>query len=190
VTPAAGKFGQALHVTDDQTFILVPYAADLALNTFSVSVWVNLADLAAIRGIVGTRINGNFTFDLKATSTMVRGDIGNGTAWLNSASDIPASRGGVLTTGVWHHLVYVVDNAAQNVRMYLDGAPAATAAFTVKGTPLFMTPAVSLGIGSCYDGAVERMRGLIDDVRLYNRALSDAEAAALAGRTDPFAQPF
>ncbi len=183
---AAGKMGQALKVTDDNTYVLVPYSADLGLNTFSVSVWVNVTDLAAIRGIVGTRIKGEYTFDLKAMSTRVHGDIGNGTAWLNSAVDIAAANGGVISTGVWHHLAYVVDDATDTARMYLDGALAATATFT--GTPLFMKSGESLGIGSCYDGAVERMRGLIDDVRLYNRALSAAEAASLAGRPGPVFQ--
>jgi hypothetical protein len=32
------------------------------------------------------------------------------------------------------------------------------------------------------------MRGAIDDVRLYNRALSEAEAASLAGRSGPVFQ--
>ncbi len=183
---AAGKTGQALKVTDDNTYVLVPYSADLGMNTFTVAVWVNVTDLAALRGIVGTRIKGEYTFDLKASSTMIHGDIGSGTAWLNTAVDIAAANGGVLSTGVWHHLAYVVDDATDTAKMYLDGALAATATFT--GTPLFMKSGQSLGIGTCYDGAVERMRGLIDDVRLYNRALSAAEAASLAGRPGPVFQ--
>ena len=179
----AGKMGQAFRVTDDITYVLVPYSPDLGMNTFTVAAWVNVTDLSAIRGILGTRIKGNYTFDLKAMSTMIHGDIGNGTAWLNTAVDVAASKGGVISTGVWHHIAYVVDDATDTARMYLDGALAATATFT--GTPLFMTAGENLGIGSCYDGAVERMRGLIDDVRLYNRALSEAEAAALAGRPGP-----
>jgi len=182
----AGKVGQAFRVTDDITYILVPYSADLGLNTFSVAVWVNVTDLAALRGIVGTRIKGEYTFDLKAMSTMVHGDIGTGTAWLSTAVDIAAAQGGVISTGIWHHIAYVVDDATDTARMYLDGTLAATVTFT--GTPLFMKSGESLGIGSSYDGGVERMRGLIDDVRLYNRALSAAEVASLAGRPGPVFQ--
>jgi hypothetical protein len=119
---------------------------------------------------------------------MIHGDLGNGTAWLNTTVDIAASRGGVLSTGVWHHLAYVIDNATQSARLYLNGTLAATATFT--GTPLFMAPGTEFGIGTCYDGATERMRGLIDEVRIYDRALSDTEAAALAGRTEPFYRPL
>ena len=61
--------------------------------------------------------------------------------------------------------------------MYLDGALAATGTFT--GTPLFMKAGQSLGIGRDYDGAAEFMHGMIDDVRLYNKTLSDEEVAWL-----------
>ena len=46
----------------------------------------------------------------------------------------------------------------------------------------------SFRIGADY--ATEPFRGLIDDVRLYNRPLSLAEIAALAGRTAPVYKPF
>jgi len=32
--------------------------------------------------------------------------------------------------------------------------------------------------------------GLIDDIRIYNRALSSEEIAGLGGRTQPFDEPF
>jgi len=34
------------------------------------------------------------------------------------------------------------------------------------------------------------VNGAVDEVRLYNRALSQAELAWLAGRTDPMQKPF
>ncbi len=176
-----GKVGQALNVTDDLTFITVPYSADLALSTFSVAVWVKFSDKNASRGILGTRINGEYTFDLKADAVRIHGDIGNGTGWLNTAVDILTPRGGNITIGEWHHIVYAVDDASDTAKLYLDGAWAATAYFT--GTPMFMKSGEQLRIGSDY--STEYMRGGIDDVRLYNRALSEAEVAALAGRAGP-----
>ncbi len=54
---------------------------------------------------------------------------------------------------------------------------------TFSGTPLFMKAGESFGIGYCSSG--EYMHGMIDEVRIYNRALSEAEVAGLAGRTGP-----
>ena len=177
-----GKVGQAFNVTADLTYVAVPYSADLAMSAFSVSVWAKFSDKNGNRGILGTRINGEYTFDLKADATRIHGDVGSGTAWLNTAVDIVTARGGAITTGVWHHIAYAVEPGV--TRMYLDGTLAATATYT--GTPMFMKSGEEFRIGSSY--STEYMRGAIDEVRLYNRALSAAEAAWLAGRPGPVFQ--
>jgi len=175
----AGKSGQALNMTSDSQYVEVAYGDDLAMSTFTVAAWINVAELDALRAILGTRIGGNYTFDLKADSTRIHGDIGNGTAWLNTSLDISTAQGGVINAGEWHHVAYVIDNANQACYMYLDGALGSTATFS--GTPMFMTSAETLGIGYCSSG--EFMHGQIDEVRIYNRALSQAEVAGLVGRT-------
>ena len=94
-----GKLGQAFNVTADLTHITVPYSADFAMSTFTVAAWVKIADKAGNRGILGTRFNGEYTFDLKVDAVRIHGDIGNGTAWLNSSTDVVAAQGGSLESG-------------------------------------------------------------------------------------------
>ncbi|HNS22141.1 MAG TPA: discoidin domain-containing protein [Sedimentisphaerales bacterium] len=175
----AGKVGQALNMTADGQYVTVAYAADLAMNSFTAAAWVNVADTSALRGILGTRFNSDNTFDMKVEATRIHGDIGDGSIWLNTSVDISQARGGVIETGVWHHIAYVIDNATQSASVYLNGALGATATFT--GTPLFMKSGQELRLGNC--SGTEYMHGQIDDVRLYNRALSEAEVAGLVGRT-------
>jgi hypothetical protein len=177
----AGKVGQALNMTADGQYVTVAYAADLAMTSFTAAAWVNVADTSAQRAILGTRFNSDNTFDMKVEATRIHGDIGNGTAWLNTSLDITAAKGGVIGLGEWHHVAYAIDDATDTVRMYLDGALGATATFS--GTPLFMKSNQELRIGNC--SGVEYMHGQIDEVRIYNRALSDAEMASLAGRPGP-----
>ena len=83
-------------------------------------------------------------------------------------------------------IAYVLDDAADTAELYVDGALATT--MTVTGTPLFMKPDQELRIGMDYP--TEPMRGAIDEVRIFNRALSPAEVAHLAGRTEPFYTSF
>jgi hypothetical protein len=52
---------------------------------------------------------------------------------------------------------------------------------SISGTPLLMQSGESMRIGDT--GYSEWMNGLIDEVRIYNRALSAAEIAWLAGYT-------
>jgi len=95
---------------------------------------------------------------------------------------VVTAQGGVLATGVWYHILYAVEPGV--TRIYVDGALASTVTYT--GTPLFMKSGQELRIGCSYGS--EYMRGMIDEVRLYKRALSAAEAAALAGRPGPVFQ--
>jgi hypothetical protein len=176
-----GKDGQAMNVILDQ-YVTVPYSADLSLNSFTVAAWVNVSDIAGTRGILGTRFGGDMTFDLKVRATDIHGDLGNGVAWLNTAVDVPV----VLSVGQWYHVAYAIDHVRGTAELYLNGLPARTIAIT--GVPLFMKAGQELRIGT--SNSTEYMRGAIDDVRIYNRALSPGEVAGLAGRTAPLYKPF
>jgi autotransporter-associated beta strand protein len=165
--PAAGK---AMNFNGSQA-VAVTYASDLALNTYTVSAWVNLNAVPGTFGILGTRFNGENTFDVKVMSTKVHADIGSGGGWLNTAVDFNV----VVPVGSWHMITYAVDNAAQQVRMYYDGV--LTNALAFSGTPLLMKAGQTLKIGSSSTG--ESMNGKMDDVYIYGSALSADQVKAL-----------
>lgn len=78
----------------------------------------------------------------------------------------------LLSSDTWHHLV-IVKSAGVIERVYVDGADVTTAASDYSGTG-----------GSAAIGGYARAGsfvGLIDDVRVYDRALSAAEVQALHG---------
>ena len=178
---AAGFYDGAL-AFGGRDYVQISYAADLALNEFTVCAWVNLAAEPGVFGIHGTRVGGEYTFDVKVQTTYIHGDIGNGTAWLHTTLDITASdtgtkgQGGDLEVGTWYMIAYVIDNAKQQVRLYLDGDLKKT--ISISGTPLLMQSGESMQIGGTgYAG--EGMNGLIDDVRIYKRALTTAEVRSM-----------
>jgi serine/threonine-protein kinase len=76
-----------------------------------------------------------------------------------------------LRAGRWHHLAGSWDGA--HLRIYLDGVMVSQEA---PGGKLSRSPGLTLSSPSH-----EGMRGVIDDVRVYSRALSDEEIRALAG---------
>ena len=86
----------------------------------------------------------------------------------------------------WYMIGYVIDNTHQEVRLYLDGDLKKT--IGISGTPLLMKSGQSMWIGHTGAGS-EWMNGLIDEVRIYNRALSAAQIAWLAGYTSPVSIP-
>jgi len=83
----------------------------------------------------------------------------------------------------WNHLAVVRDGSS--VTFYLNGVYDGEA--TVSGDMAFTL------IGA-WDptvvGEEELFGGLMDDVRIYDRTLTQEEAAGLAGWTEPFDKPF
>lgn len=88
----------------------------------------------------------------------------------------------------WVHCAIVVPSGASvsQIQGYLDGVPAtATLEPTGAGATLINTSAIhDVAIGRTGDSTQQRtLNGLMDDVRIYPRALTAAEIAALANQT-------
>jgi hypothetical protein len=84
----------------------------------------------------------------------------------------------------WVHFAHVYDGTT--VRVYADGYLVAKRAIALD------TGSVNnFSIGWFGDSAGDYyFNGIIDDVRIYNYALSQAQAASLAGKTSVFTQPL
>jgi hypothetical protein len=93
----------------------------------------------------------------------------------------------------WHTATAVVDRTAQTITIYIDGkaqpltvssgfcgtAGATTA--SIAGCPWLSASSNDPFTVGSYNGTAEFFSGQIDDVRVYNRALSAADVAYLAG---------
>jgi len=81
----------------------------------------------------------------------------------------------------WYHVVGVVSRTDGFVKIYVNGILESTASFPPQSIAReFGTETWKLGIaGPEYGKYREAMDGRIDDARIYRRALSDAEVAAL-----------
>jgi hypothetical protein len=88
----------------------------------------------------------------------------------------------------WHHVAVTIDADNDTSAMYLDGL------MVVQNTEATVSPN-DLGepnqnwLGRSQYAADPNYRGMIDDFRIYNRALSAGEVASLAGRIEPFSIP-
>lgn len=80
-----------------------------------------------------------------------------------------------VSTGIWHRVAAVYDG--ENVRIYLDGILDATFPTDLRPTD----GTASLKIGARGDDANMRFNGLIDEVKIYNRALSYSEISQIPG---------
>jgi len=101
----------------------------------------------------------------------------------DTSTGLTGSRGNDLVlptvgTGQWHHLAFVYSVSGDSKAIYYDGALHATSDVSIDTLTVDRDGA---RIGYPCDG--EYYDGLIDDVRLYSRALSAAEISLLAEET-------
>ncbi|MFD4770563.1 LamG-like jellyroll fold domain-containing protein [Streptomyces niveus] len=85
-------------------------------------------------------------------------------------------------TDRWYHLVGVRDSASDKITLYVDGVPAATVA---AGPVDVSTGPLSLGRAK-YDGAKgDFWNGSIDQVHVYDKALTDGQVKSLHAEEQP-----
>jgi hypothetical protein len=140
-------------------------------NGITLSAWINTANSAG-RAIVGKQFG-----DGLEDSYLLWYNVG--TLWFTlfpfGSSGLSAP---IPSLGVWHHVVGTWDGAT--MRLYVDGAEVASRAFA--GPNQYDSSPVVIGADN--DNADnlpdDGWDGLIDDVRIYNRALTQDEIRELA----------
>ncbi|WP_156178976.1 LamG domain-containing protein [Saccharothrix sp. ST-888] len=149
-------------------------------GSYTVSAWVNLADASRNRSAVsqGGQYIGAFSLGVRsgqwALQTTTRDD--SGYAWQVAASTVP------VTLNQWTHLAGAYDAKARTITLYVNGTPTAPvpapAAWSARN-------AFDLGRLFYRGGYTDPWKGQVDEVKLWDRALTTTETAALAGGTMP-----
>jgi len=182
-TFAAGKVGQAADLRGADYVVITGYKGILGANAFSISAWIKTT-LPEEQQIVlyGTDADGQ-RCEFRVDDT---GDvrIGNGAGQVQSRN--------VVADGGWHHVVVTISenatNSSSDVRIYVDGQDDTQESTDPDAFNLVADWDVTIGYRPSRDD--RGFLGQIDDVRIYDRALSPEEAAWLAGRTRAFDKPF
>jgi hypothetical protein len=160
---AAGRFGQALSFDGINDWVTVPDANSLDLTTgLTVEAWVRPTDLSGWRTVVIKEIGGGEAYTLYASEGSVP------VAYINVSGDLDAPGTTSLTLNTWTHLAATYDNAA--LRLYVNGSQVGSRALT--GSIIPTSGPLRIGGNAPF---AEFFKGLIDEVRVYNRALSPAE---------------
>ena len=151
-------------------YVKVLDAAPLRLTgDVTVAAWIRPSSLAAKQSVVSKR----YEYELGPVQDAAPHPL----SWSHKAPGgalISGTVAGAVRADAWQHVVLVRDAAAKRVTGYLDGAAAATGTYA-------QAPDVSsynLNIGRNPGGA-QPFGGLVDEVRVYDRALTAAEVGAV-----------
>jgi hypothetical protein len=182
-TRALGKLGQALNfVRASSQYVSIPIGSSLAQQgEFSFAGWLKLnsdytsAQVVISNGSAVTVNHQNYIVEFGQTDYKL-------SLWNSGAGPI-ASTATSIADNNWHHYAVVRTGASGNwtVRIYLDGVLDSTTS-SIATNPSGAASDYSLigglsNAGSSYAGYL--MNGVLDDVRIYNRALSATEVRSL-----------
>jgi hypothetical protein len=176
-SPTLGKAGAlggdadtSVGVNGTSSYVSVPYSASLNPAQFTVEAWAQWdgTRTGAWRTVAGTwndvTNNGGYWLGISTQDKWYVSTQGASAA----ASEI---QGTAPTAGQWVHLATTYDGSY--LRLYVNG----TEVGNLQGPNYTTQSSVPLGMGTnVYSGgAGDRFGGVLDDVAVYNRALSAAE---------------
>jgi len=170
--PDGGKIDGALQFDGIDDYVETPFVRSPADGSLSVFAWIK----GAVPG--------------QAIISQIDATRGEGSAWLcTDPSDgrlitrlmqppfSPLESESVITDGLWHHVGFVYDFEGFLRYLYVDGAQVAKDVIPV--VPIHSDGGLYIGADKTLEAATF-FSGLIDDVRIYNVALTPEEIAALA----------
>lgn len=166
-TPTAGRVGSGAALFNATKCLTVPNTRTLQPATFTFAAWVRprVSHTGTVFGRARDGANTlSNTFEIwvdlsPAWNVAVRG----------------GRLGGASTAGAWQHYAATYDGTS--VAVYVDGVFDATTPVVLMA---YTPDDLAIGCDQNFGSFVQRFDGAIDDVRLYGRALTPAEVAALA----------
>ena len=175
----AGKFGTALNFSESGDLVRVPNDSLLRPDNVTVSAWVrNVGTPTSFDYILAKTLDGG-----KASYAFYTRDTGGLWFYVSDSSTFYLSddAGPDIWDGVWHHIAGTYDGSV--VRLFVDGSEIGTAnsgpSAIAYGTAFFNGD-LSIGSYGNLSSPSFDWRGDIDEVGVWNRALTPAEVAFLA----------
>ncbi|MCP4537309.1 MAG: LamG domain-containing protein, partial [Chloroflexi bacterium] len=172
--PTAGQPGYAGHAVQfdgQDDYVQIPYAAALNPSNFSVAAWVK---------VMGSSFSHQSVLTLRDDYPQ-RGYIlyvtpfntwqfvlGDGSGWV----DID---GGPVTIGEWTHLAAGYNASSETMRFYINGQLMVSRT-NVSFAPNTQRP-LRIGAGATEGAPQYHFNGLVDELEIYPRTLSDVEVA-------------
>jgi len=176
---AAGKVGSALRFDGDGDYVDCGAGATLSItNGVTIAAWIKLSATGLDQKIAGNQDNstGGYKMTVYTNDRVefeIRTSAGAGT--LNRT----VAGGTALATNIWYHVVGVYSEGGY-LRTYVNG---------VLDRELITTAVLGTSTGTLkigcepYTTTANFFNGIIDDLRIYNKALSAGEIAYLGDET-------
>jgi hypothetical protein len=167
----AGKVGQGFSITGDVSAVTVGSASNLQFQNFTIECWMRLTDASLLStedgsgsGYLFAFGEGGYGFGVSDGGDLFLSQIGAGVLY---------ARAEISDTN-FHHVAATQSDS--NVVFYVDGVAFSAGVFATTYT--FST---SAAIGARGDTLVNSFLGVVDELSVYDRALSAPEIGSIYG---------
>jgi hypothetical protein len=143
-------------------------------SSYTLEAWIKPTALSDYQTILIKEETSGCAYWLQTAGTRISSGFANGYCRVHLSGAAPA-----IPLNQWSHLAAVFNDAANTYTLYLNGTAVSTTAQTAAPVPT--TQPLIFGQTGWAGGGFERWRGLLDDVRIYNRALTTSEVQADMG---------
>jgi hypothetical protein len=170
-TLTTGKFGQGYSFNGAGDYVDAGSNPITGTNAFTLSAWINTATVSNYSGVISI---GSSAVDQSAYIGTVAdaqvgtsNSIGGGFYGRNYGS-------GITTLNDWVHVAMTFSGGTNGTAIiYINGVNKVSEAYTPNLSSVY------LRIGRIGSDTIYDFNGLIDEVRIYNRALNEAEIRSL-----------
>ncbi len=171
---ATGKVGNALSFDGSDDYVDCGNVAILnfTIGNFTVGAWIKTSDVASTIFSKGSLAGSGYIFWINSGGTIGMSALTVESAWSDYFSSFNVN------DDKWHHVVFT--RSGTSLAIYVDGVKSNLP--TLNGNTISGASGYTAKIGKDLAGGYE-FNGLIDDVRIYNRALSGAEISAIYNAT-------
>jgi hypothetical protein len=181
-----GRLGKGLRFDGDAAnFVEAAHSDKLeGMNALTIMIWAKPESPDAnARGLVSKRVGSanNDVYNIFSWNDVKFYARTNHTGELSSTT--------ILADGTWYHIAYVFDGAGdanEKVKLYVDGVleasgPHDSSAVEAHGASLY--------VGTLNEAYAQNWKGVLDDVSIWNIALSESEIRGYASGSLTAVQP-
>ena len=171
-------YGQAMTVDGtDTAYATIPVGSVIeASDSMTIAAWVRRDATGQNQRIFDFGNDTDVYMFMSPSSGGVRFAITTGSYQAESSIN---SANAISSNSTWHHVAITIDGAAAEMKLYVDGNLAATE--LTETLPSDLGNTANNWISRSQWSADPYLEGAIDEFRIYNRALSDAEVRYLVG---------
>ncbi|PYK96823.1 MAG: hypothetical protein DME19_18415, partial [Verrucomicrobia bacterium] len=180
-----GIVGQAFSFDGASSYVRVPDSDSLRVGSVTIEGWFNFSDAGGLRSLAAKAL-GTGTADSYAV--WYENGVLHGAVSGNGGLGPVLSYGWSPVLHAWYHIAYAFDQIGQFQALYVNGTLVASSQVSIQIA--YDQHALLIGVESDNETLSYWFAGQIDEVSLYNRALSAAEIQSIfnagsAGKCEP-----